>query len=182
MERTTGDDGGPADLCVRDTWRVRHGRVLTMNLRQVAMGTAQHDVTVRRVPRGNQGQDWRHREGEGVDDEEQRLETEGTGGHRLCIRRLRRRLRTGRRPLGQVVLALPIGSEACGYNEDWVTIEVDASNFTANALHFCAPHFSNDFSFKMLAIIPKYTQSAEGLLLLNHVLPDEALRHAMVVC
>lgn len=41
---------------------------------------------------------------------------------------------------------------------------------------------SNDFSIKMLDIMPKYTQSAEGLLLLNHVLPDEALRHAMVVC
>lgn len=38
---------------------------------------------------------------------------------------------------------------------------------------------SNDFSMKMLDIMPKYTQSADGLLLLNHVLPDEALRHAM---
>lgn len=61
--------------------------------------------------------------------------------------------------MGQVVLAPPIGSDARGYNEDWVAIEVDASNFTANALHFCAPHFSNDFSMKMLDIMPKYTQS-----------------------
>lgn len=59
---------------------------------------------IRRVPRGNQGENWHHRE-EGVDDGERRLETEGTGGHGLFDGRVTRVLRRRLHTLGGVLWA-----------------------------------------------------------------------------
>lgn len=86
------------------------------------------------------------------------------------------------RILGHLVLAPPIGSVARGYNEDWVAIGVDASKVKANVRNFYSPHFPSHFSTKMHNIMPNYMRNSDGWLGLNHVLPDEALRHTMVVC
>lgn len=41
---------------------------------------------------------------------------------------------------------------------------------------------SSLFSTKMHNIMPNYMRNADGRLVLNHVLPDEAHRHTIIVC
>lgn len=86
------------------------------------------------------------------------------------------------RILGHLVLAPPIDCVARGYNEDWIAIGVDASKVKANVRNFYSPHSPGHFPAKMHNIMPNYRRNADGCLVLNHVLPDEALRHTMVVC
>lgn len=167
----------------------------------IAFGPAQAQVQARRralwqycarrVSRGDQGQDWHHRGGEDVDDGERRLETEGTKGHGLFDARATRFLCRRLRTLGEH--GQPHPGQRCfrpAHRQRVTRLQrgldhnrrVEGHKLHRERLCFWAPHLPNDCSTNMLDIMPSNIQNADELLLLNHVLPDEALRHSMVVC